>query len=172
MTLPELFQAVTGTFDSASKDEADIRLLIERIPKEQYDPFLTFYRSNLPKSRRSDLTLLADSVIRFNNALIESGDLDEIIEDLEEKLAGLIPTLLQHGFLSANQPRMTWAFIQNHYRLVADNTMLLLDFTKTEFEAIQKLKLDRAVRLIHRDTGEFAPYARALLHTPLLQALS
>lgn len=163
MTLPELFRAVTGTFDTASGDEADIRLLIERIPKDQYDPFLTFYRSYLSQNGHGDLALLADTVTRFNDALIESGDLDEIIEDLEEKLAGLIPTLLQHGFLSANPPKMTWALIQNHYRLVADNTMLLLDFTKTEFEAIQTLRLDRAVRLIHRDAGEFAPYAKSLL---------
>lgn len=145
------------------KAEADeLQLLLGRIPKDRYADFLIFYRSRTDVAAAS-LQLLAECVLAFNDTLIEAGNLEEVLRDLEEKLAAITPALLERGFLSATPPKMTWALIQNRYRLVADNTMLLFDFTKTEFGIIQQLKLDRAVRLVHRDTGEFLPYARTHL---------
>ncbi len=158
MTLDALFDTVIECVSDAENIKADIRLLLERIPPSYYAAFLDFYRRHLHE--RNDLAHLAENVRQFNDTLVESGMMEEVIADLESKLAELAPTLLDLGFLSAKPPRMTWAVIQNHYRLVVDNRMLLFDFTKTEFELIQAIKLDRAVRLVHRDAGEFAPYAR------------
>lgn len=163
MTFEGLLDAVSADLPQTEYDE--IRLLLGRLPKERYHDFLSYYRGSLTRIGTPCIDTLAESIIQFNNALVEAGNRDEVLEDLEEKLARLTPALLEHGLLSATPPTMSWAIIQNHYRLVVNTRMLLFDFTKTEFTIIQTLKLDRAVRLIHRDAGEFLPYARKVLES-------
>jgi hypothetical protein len=160
MTFDALFDRVLQNLSNTDSVRHDIRLLLGRIPKEHYADFLSFYDQNLLTADQSELEHLATTITRFNDQLIEAGNRDEVIDDLEEKLGRLAPTLLNLGFLSASPPNMSWALIQNCYRLVADNRMLLFDFTKTEFEIIQAIKLDRAIRLVHRDAGEFIPYVK------------
>ena len=162
MEFAALLDAVSKSLpDNAAAD--DLRVLLGRIPKESYADFLIFYNRDFAPGNSKALADLAECVMRFNDILVDEKNLQEVIADLETKLADITPALLSHGFLSSNPPTMSWALIQNHYRLVADNTMLLFDFTKTEFGIIQKVKLDRAVRLVYQDAGEFVPYVKTVL---------
>jgi len=162
----ELHTRLCALSDNLAHESRELNFLLERIPPESYDAFLSFYRDDRSSSVR-DIPHLGQCIHRFNETLVESGNLDEVIEDLEFKIACCIPTLLSRGFLSPNTPSLTWAPIQGNYRLVIGQEMLMVDFTPTEFRAIQSLKLDRSIRMIHRENGEFPSYARSVLRSDM-----
>jgi hypothetical protein len=143
------------------KSPKELHLLIKRIPQGRHHDFLAFCEAKKEPIR--EFVHLAEAIREFNESIVATGDLNEVIGDLESKIARCIPALLARGFLTPASPALTWAPIQGNYRLVIGKEMLLVDFTPTEFRAVQALKFDRAVRMIHRDAGEFMPYALALL---------
>lgn len=164
MEAAALFDAVTKCLPPDT-DSGELKYLLGRLPKEHYSEFPPFFHRIAEENGCGDLPLLADAISRFNDRLIDAGNTEEVIGDLEEKLGRLAPTLIGLGLFSTTPPVLSWAIVQNHYRIVADDRMLLFDFTKTEFELIQRVKLDRAVRLVHRDAGEFMPYVKSILTT-------